>query len=329
MVKILVIGASGYIGLRVVQHLRRADHIVYGATRSAANATLLSENEAIPVPGTIDDWVKTIKTEHIDTVVDLAGDYDGIKNIVEPILRAAKERESHFGNRLNYIYISGIWLHGSGHKYIDELTPTGLKVSPNQPPALIAWRPNLERELLKYQDHLNIVILRPSLVYGGTGNNWDLYFSQIYSQIQASADAPLKLAAKPEGAFGLIHLDDVGSAVVAAVGKVELLAATKDSRVLPIFDLTTSHESTAYVLQRVAQELGHKTGKIEYQPLPTGTDIGSLFTVAFNTSQVHSANTRAQGLLGWTPTRTRGLAVDAHIYVQSWKAGFLARQHKK
>ncbi|KAG0016746.1 hypothetical protein BGZ82_000970 [Podila clonocystis] len=320
MVKILVIGASGYIGIRVVQHLRRADHIVYGASRSAANATLLSENEAIPVPGTVDDWVKTIKTEHIDTVVDLAGDYDGIKNIVEPILRAAKERESHFGNRLNYVYVSG---------YIDELTPTGLKVSPNQPPALLTWRPNLERELLKYQDHLNIVILRPSLVYGGTGNVWDLYFSQIHSQIQASADAPLKLAAKPEGAFSLIHLDDVGSAVVAAVGKAEVLAATKDSRVVPIFDLTTSHESTAYVLQRVAQELGHKTGKIEFQPLPTGTDTGSLFTVAFNTSQVHSANTRAQSLLGWTPSRTRGLAVDAQIYVQAWKAGFLARQHKK
>ncbi|KAG0347042.1 hypothetical protein BG005_000399 [Podila minutissima] len=329
MVKILVIGASGYIGLRVVQHLRRADHIVYGASRSAISATLLSENEAIPVPGTVDDWVQAIKNEHIDTVVDLAGDYDGIKNIVKPIIQAAKERESHFGNKLNYVYVSGVWLHGSGQKYIDELTPTGLKISPNQPPSLLSWRPNLERELLSYQEHLNIVILRPSLVYGGAGNVWDLYFGQIYNQIQASADAPLKLAAKPDGAFSLIHLDDVGSAVVAAVGKAEVLAATKDSRVLPIFDLTTSHESTAYVLQRVAQELGHKTGKIEFQPLPTGTDIESLFTIAFNTSMVHSANTRAQSLLGWTPSRTRGLAVDAQIYAQAWKARFLAIQHKK
>ncbi|KAF9312527.1 hypothetical protein BG000_009649 [Podila horticola] len=329
MVKILVIGAAGYIGVRVVQHLRRADHIVYGATRSAASASLLSENEAIPVVGTIDDWVRAIKDEHIDTVIDLAGDYDGIKNIVEPILRAAKDRESHFGNRLNYVYVSGVWIHGSGTKYIDELTPTGLKVSPNQPPSLLAWRPNLERELLKHQDHLNVVILRPSLVYGGSSSIWDLYFSQIYSQIQTSTEAPLKLAVKPDAAFSLIHLDDVGSAVVAAVGKAEVLASNKDSRVLPIFDLTTSHESTAYVLQRVAQELGHKTGKIEFQPLPTGTDTGSLFTIAFNTSMVHSATTRAQSLLGWTPSKTRGLAVDAHIYAQAWRSGFLARQHKK
>lgn len=329
MVKILVIGASGYIGIRVVQHLRRADHIVYGASRSATNSTLLSENEAIPVVGTVDDWVQAIKNEHIDTVVDLAGDYDGIKNIVEPILKAAKERESHFGNRLNYIYVSGLWVHGSGSKLIDELTPTGTKYSPNQPPSLVGWRPNLERELLKHQDHLNVIILRPSLVYGGTSSVWDLYFNQIRSQIQASADAPIKLAAKPYGGFSLIHLDDVGSAVVAGVGKVELLAANKDSNVLPIFDLTTSHESIAYVLQRVAQELGHKTGNIEFQPLPEGTDIGSQFTVAFNTSLVHSGTTRAQSLLGWTPTKTRGLAVDAQIYAKAWEAGFLARQHKK
>ncbi|KAF9388934.1 hypothetical protein CPB97_000128 [Podila verticillata] len=329
MVKVLVIGASGYIGIRVIQHLRRADHIVYGASRSASNSAVLTENEAIPVVGTVDDWAQAIKNEHIDTVVDLAGDYDGIKNIVEPILKVAKERESHFGNKLNYVYVSGLWVHGSGTKYVNELTPTGTKYSLNQPPSLVAWRPALERDLIKHQDHLNVIILRPSLVYGGTSKVWDLYFSQIHNQIQASADAPIKLAAKGDGGFSLIHLDDVGSGVVAAVGKVELLAANKDSNVVPIFDLTTSHESIGYILQRVAQELGHKTGKIEFQPLPEGTDIGSKFTIAFNTSLVHGGHTRAQSLLGWTPTKNRGMAVDAHIYARAWQAAYLANQHKK
>ncbi|KAF9026088.1 hypothetical protein CPC16_003121 [Podila verticillata] len=329
MVKVLVIGAAGYIGIRVIQHLRRADHIVYGASRSASNSSLLSENEAIPVVGTVDDWAQAIKNEHIDTVVDLAGDYDGLKNIVEPILKIAKERESHFGNRLNYIYVSGLWVHGSGTKYINELTPTGTKYSPNQPPNLVAWRPALEREIIKHQDHFNVVILRPSLVYGGTSKIWDLYFSQIYNQIQVSADAPIKLAAKHDGGFSLIHVEDVGSGVAAAVGKAELLAANKDSHVYPIFDLTTSHESIAYIFQRVAQELGHKTGKIEFQPLPEGTDKGSQFTIAFNTSMVHAGITRAQSLLGWTPIKNRGMAADAHIYTKAWLTYYLANQHKK
>ncbi|KAG0343847.1 hypothetical protein BG004_004954 [Podila humilis] len=335
MVKVLVIGASGYIGLRAVQHLRRADHIVYGATRSASSTLALTQEEAIPVVGTVQDWIKAIEDHAIDTVVDFSGDFQGYENIIQPILsKAAKSRESRYGNKLNYIYISGVWLHGSGSGYIDELTPTGVQgVSPNQPPPLVAWRPDLERRLLKHSDDANILILRPSLVYGGSGNALDLYFSQIYAQVQASVDKPIQLAAKPDLGLSLVHVDDVGSAVAAAVGKIELVASSsKDisSRVLPVFDLTTVHESASYIFQRVAKILGHKTGQIEFQPLPEEqqTDLGSLFTVVYNTNVVHGANTRAQSLLDWRPLKTRGLAVDAEVYVQAWLAGFLAKQQK-
>ena len=69
MVKVLIIGAAGYIGLHLSQQLRRANHIVYGTTRSASKQTLLQTNEIIPIIGPIEvdhhqpaAWIEAIKT---------------------------------------------------------------------------------------------------------------------------------------------------------------------------------------------------------------------------------------------------------------------------
>ncbi|KAF9906104.1 hypothetical protein EC991_000972 [Linnemannia zychae] len=333
MVKVLVIGAAGYIGLRVSQQLRQANHIVYGTTRSSQNEATLLLNEVIPIVGPVEPeaaehhshatlpWLEAVKTENIDVVIDLSATKTGVKSILEPLIRLSKDRQANHQPRIGYIYGSGMWLHGSGDNVTSDLSPVGTKISIHQPPTLVAWRPELEREVLASYNHLYAAIIRPSLVYGGHGKIWDLYFSQIYRSIQNNPSAQITLPADPEAGVSLIHVDDAASAFVRAVESLESISGHKNSH--PVFDVTTSHESLAYILSKFAKELGYKGPSIHFTGVPEGKAFPEIFIQAFNT-KVSSASTRAQTVLGWKPTKT-GFAVGINVYARAWLAGFQQR----
>ncbi|KAF9538033.1 hypothetical protein EC957_007290 [Mortierella hygrophila] len=335
MVKVLVIGAAGYIGLRVSQQLRQANHIVYGTTRSSANESTLLLNEVIPIVGPVEPessdshsilrpsatlpWLETVKSENIDVVIDLSASKNGVKTILEPLIRLSKDRQANRQPRIGYIYGSGMWLHGSGDNVSSDLVPVGAKTSLHQPPALVAWRPELEREVLGSYEHLYAAIIRPSLVYGGDGKIWDLYFEPIYKAIQNNT--PITLPADPEAGISLVHVDDTASAFVAAVERLESISGHKSS--YPVFDVTTSHESLAYILTKFAKELGYKGPQIQLTGVPEGKGFPEIFIQAFNT-KVSSGSTRAKTVLGWKPTKA-GFAVGLNVYARSWLAGFKQR----
>ncbi|KAG9065052.1 hypothetical protein KI688_002373 [Linnemannia hyalina] len=335
MVKVLVIGAAGYIGLRVSQQLRQANHIVYGTTRSSANESTLFFNEVIPIVGPVEPessdshsilrpsatlpWLETVKSENIDVVIDLSASENGAKTILEPLIRLSKDRQANRQPRIGYIYGSGMWLHGSGDNVSSDLVPVGTKTSLHQPPTLVAWRPELEREVLGSYEHLYAAIIRPSLVYGGDGKIWDVYFEPIYKAIQNNT--PITLPADPEAGISLVHVDDTASAFVAAVERLESISGNKAS--YPVYDVTTSHESLAYILTKFAKELGYKGPQIQLTGVPEGKGFPETFIQAFNTKN-SSGSTRAKTVLGWRPTKI-GYAVGLNVYARSWLAGYKQR----
>ncbi|KAF9087652.1 hypothetical protein BGX23_007972 [Mortierella sp. AD031] len=339
MVKVLVIGAAGYIGLRLSQHLRQANHIVYGTTRSPSNESILAINEIIPIVGPVEHestkdlpsllqknptpaWLEAVKTENIDVVIDLSASENGAKTILEPLIKLSKDRQANHLPRIGYIYGSGMWLHGTGDNLTSDLAPVGTKQSINQPPTLVTWRPELERQVLASYEHLYAAIVRPPIVFGGIGSVWDVYFEQIYKAVQNNT--PISLAANPDAGVSLVNVDDAASAFVALVDKLEIVSGHKDA--FPIFDVATSHESLAYVLTKFAKEIGYKGPKIEFTGVPEGKSFNDLFIQAYNT-QAFSASTRAQSILGWRPRKV-GFAVALHIYAKSWVAGFKERSAK-
>jgi nucleoside-diphosphate-sugar epimerase len=318
MPKILVIGATGYIGQALALSLMRSGcHTVYGLARTPEKAKSLEALEIIPVKGSVSDsanYLSLIQSANIDVVVDAAGAGAESKKILDDLLLVGKHRLEAAQQagiktaKLGFIYTSGTWVHGSCNEPVDDLTPVGVALAPTQPPELVAWRPALEQEVLASSEILDTLIIRAALVYGGAGTIWTSLFSPLLDAARAGASA-VAVKAKPDSMPGLIHVDDVASGLHAAVEKLPLISRTG---IYPVFDLVTSQESMKIILETAAKVLGFK-GIVNM----AGVE-GDLFAEAMNTS-LNGNSSRAIQLLGWQPKRF-GYVQRMDLYAKCWVA---------
>jgi nucleoside-diphosphate-sugar epimerase len=317
MVNVLIIGATGYIGTALSQSLLRSgDHRVFGLARSFEKARILERDEVIPILGSLTDTknlIGTLTTQHIDVVVDLSGDpkeSESFLNLLKEISAGRLNKAAAAGIRapkIGYIYCSGTWVHGgSSDKYVNDLSPVGTLDAPTPPPELVAWRPRLEQLVLASDDVLDVMVIRPALVYGRSGAIWSSFFELLYKATQDGktvVDVPVEPNARP----GLIHVDDVATGFHAAIDKLPLIAGTG---VYPVFDLATSQESMKDILEAAARGMGFR-GKM--QLAGAGSD---LFMIALSTSG-NWCSGRARQLLDWQPKR-HGFVGNMDIFVKAW-----------
>ncbi|KAF9148172.1 hypothetical protein BG015_010135 [Linnemannia schmuckeri] len=106
---------------------------------------------------------------------------------------------------------------------------------------------------------------------------------------------PITLPADPEAGVSLIHVNDTASTFVAAVERLGSISGHKSS--YPVFDVTTSHESLAYIFTKFSKELGYNGSQIQLTSAPEGRAFPEIFIQAFNT-KVTSSSTRVQTVLG-------------------------------
>jgi len=316
MSKVLVIGATGYIGRALALSLLRSGHyIVYGLARNSEKAALLTSLEIVPVVGDVSnsaEYLSLISSEHIDVVIDAAGAYAESYKILEDLKKVGQERlevAKKAGIRtpkLGFVYTSGVWVHGSSHREVSDLQPVGVEHSPTQPPQLVAWRPALEQAVLGASDVLDTVVVRPGLVYGGAGAIWTALFTPLLRAAKSGAEV-VGVAADEDSMPGLIHVEDVATGLHAAVEKLPLISGTG---IYPVFDLVSSTESMKIILESAAKAMGCK-GKVE---LKGSKD--DLFAIAMNCS-INSSSGRAKTLLGWEPKRI-GMVARMDVYAKAW-----------
>ncbi|KAI5117726.1 hypothetical protein M0805_006211 [Coniferiporia weirii] len=145
--KVLVLGATGFIGLPAAQAFVRNGHEVYGQTRNASKAKLLLSEEITPVvadPSKAEEWSEY--AEKADIVVDCIGGMD-IKVLSQKVFdiasEAAKKARGSSPLKLTYIYCSGTWVHGE-----DRINTTSERALPKNTTALVSWRPEQEQRVL-------------------------------------------------------------------------------------------------------------------------------------------------------------------------------------
>jgi nucleoside-diphosphate-sugar epimerase len=325
MPNILIIGATGYIGTALSQSLLRSgNHRVFGLARSSEKARSLSANEVIPIIGSISSsesssLASAIDTHRIDTIVDVSGPNEStldfihlLKSIGGERLERAKKDGAKVVPKLGFIYCSGTWVHGSSSEPVNDLMPVGTASAPTPPAELVAWRTEVEKEVLDARDVLDVTVIRPALVYGRGCAIWTILFEPLLQAAKGEGNdmkGVVKVQADEESRPGLVHVDDVASAFHVAIDKLPLISGTG---VYPVFDLQTSQESMRDILAAAARELGFM-GKVAL--VGAGND---LFAKAMSTTGNCNSG-RAKTLLGWEPKR-EGFMERVGVFVKAWEA---------
>jgi nucleoside-diphosphate-sugar epimerase len=217
--RIFLTGGTGCIGSAVLDALVRAGHRVDALVRNTEKAAQVHARGAHPVMG---DLAKAASYASVaaaaDGVVHAAVEFSArgpqtdrtaLDTFVTPVP----------GRQRFLIYTSGVWVLGPCPTPVDESAPVN-------PIAQSAWRaPHETRVLDAASDSLRTVVVRPGVVYGGSGgivgdllraaanglvrvigngdNHWPLVYQRDLGELF------LRLATTP-GASGIYHANDEG-----------------------------------------------------------------------------------------------------------------------
>lgn len=294
--RIFVTGATGYVGSAIASRMARAEHEVFGLTRSTDGARTLEAMGVKPVLGDLRDaepWIGIL--QNCDAVVHAAfdaqtGASDQDHNALEAFRVAALD-----GRVRRVLYTSGIWVHGpSDGNVVDENTPL-------KPLEIAQWRVAHEEIAIDLSAHdVATVILRPGTVYGeGRG---------ILGGWFAEAHEHKRLTYPGDGAqhWAMVHREDVADAYLLALehGKAgERYLLVDDSR------------STVKQLAEAAAAAAGVPAKSR----PADEVVASLGLYGkalLNDLQATSAKARRE--LGWVPRHASFVAEAAPLW-RKWQ----------
>lgn len=168
--RVFMTGATGYVGMPVVQALRAAGHDVIGLARSDEAAATLEASGCAVVRGSLTDLdVLAEAARSADAVIHL-GATGGADQAEVDTAAVDALLDALAGSGTPFIYTSGVWVLGAtGDDVADEDAPV-------RPAALVAWRAEVERTVVDAAARgIRSVVLRPGVVYGrggGTPGTW-------------------------------------------------------------------------------------------------------------------------------------------------------------
>ncbi|KAF7367878.1 Epimerase domain-containing protein [Mycena sanguinolenta] len=290
--KVLVLGATGFIGGPAANALVRAGHTVYGLARSETKATGLAAKEIIPIQGDVDSdaWIPLIAS--LDVIIEaVAASPDRARGTVERVIKAAETLRPDGAPLLSYIYTSGTWVHGDSRTEVfTDTTPIVRSVD------IVAWRPAIEQLVLR-STKINGIVVRPAVLYGRTASLFGLLF-------KTAAEGKVVCPGTPGGRYALVHTDDLADLYVRMAEKASLLGGK-------ILLAANSHtESVDDLLQRLVEVSGAKS--YEYSA------PANVFEEAIQATTLVRPYL-ANALLGWSPKKP-GLVEGLDIYYRAWLA---------
>ncbi|UFS93762.1 NAD-dependent epimerase/dehydratase family protein [Nocardia huaxiensis] len=271
--RVLLIGASGYVGSAVAEHLSSLGQEVVALERPGAAATGyetrtgdLTDPTSLTAAVTPDiDAVVNLATPSGDAAVDAAA----ITALTDPLRGTGKP----------FVYTSGIWVLGATDG-ADETTPTN-------PIPIVGYRPDIERQVLALADaDVRAAVIRPGIVHGRGGG-----IPALLVDLARKHEAPV-VVADPAVVWPMVHIDDLADLFAKVVDAAPAGSVWHgiSQPAVPVADLAVAAGRAAGV-----------SGEIKVWPLDEArAELGALFADALALSQ---AITGRAGIdrLRWEP----------------------------
>lgn len=289
--KVLVCGATGYVGSGISDALRQKGHSVVGLAQSASAA------ETLRARG---DGVALGDIERPTGLADLAQDADGIVYAIELHNPHALDVEPKAVRELlgglqrssktpkPFVLTSGSWVYGdTGGRVVDETAPLHV-------PKVVAARPILEQLLQDaVASGVRSVIIRPGDVYGHNGGLPALFTSSVAETGAAT------YVGDGHYHWPVVHIDDLAQLFVLAL---------ESAQPGEVFNGNDETRFTVLEMAQAASRGAGAGGKTVSMPVEKARQkFGDLVDALIIDLSITSA--KARRVLGWS-TRTATILDD-------------------
>jgi len=316
MKRVLVTGANGFIGTNLCKRLLGENFHVRGAVRPGKAILLPKGVEATHVESIEGDTAWGNALEGVHTVVHLAALVHVMKDSASDSFAEYRKVNVQGSEHLalaaaqygakRFIFMSSVKVNGEGRStpYNEEDLQ-----KPQDDYSMSKWEAEKVLNEISYETGMELVVLRPPLVYGpGVKAN----FLRLLEVVKLGIPIPL---ARVNNRRSLIFLGNLLDAIVAcithpeAAGQIFLVSDGRDL-------------STPEVIWMIAEAMGRKARLFSFPPnmLKTmGKIIGRSAEIDRLTGSLCVDSSKIRSMLGWKPPYTleEGIRETAEWYLKS------------
>jgi nucleoside-diphosphate-sugar epimerase len=283
---VVLTGATGFIGSHVLTELQQHGHKVTALVRDDTRAEMAASRGATPV--VVDLYDRTAVASVLrdaDAGVHTASPGDATSADLD-LAVADAAIDAFAGTGKPYAHVSGVWIYGSNDRISEA--------SPLDPPALVAWKGPIERQVLDAPDMRGLVVVAGAAYGDGRGGIPGLLLGSPRDD-----GGNLVMVGTGHQHWPTVHVADLADAFRRVL---------EDDSARGRYAIADGANASVAELTEAAAVAAGAPGAVPGSADEARERLGDSFADVLLLDQITVA-TRARDELGWRPTRP-GLAEE-------------------